>query len=189
LLTLGTASVFSAAMMLLYMRGLANRRSKAGQGTKRWDRTWLLCYFLVSLVQVPAAAGWNLGRIRTVLLPEWSFLVGVGLYTAAFFVMHAAMLYNQFFEGTVRIQEEHDHHVVADGPYRFLRHPGYVSMILSSLAAPFLLGSPYALFPTGLAIILLLIRTAAEDRVLQEQLAGYTAYMQRVRYRIFPGLW
>lgn len=189
LLIQGVASVFSAVLFMLYMPRLANRRSKAEAGTVRWDRTWLLCYFLVSLVQVPAVAGWNLGRIESELLPEWSFLMGVALYAASFFVLHAAMLYNQFFEGSVRIQQEQSHRVIMEGPYRLIRHPGYVAMTLSSLASPCLLGSPYALVPAGLAVSLLLIRTAAEDRVLQERLMGYSEYVQKVRYRLIPGLW
>jgi protein-S-isoprenylcysteine O-methyltransferase Ste14 len=31
--------------------------------------------------------------------------------------------------------------------------------------------------------------TAIEDRMLQEELAGYADYAARVRYRLVPGLW
>jgi protein-S-isoprenylcysteine O-methyltransferase Ste14 len=37
--------------------------------------------------------------------------------------------------------------------------------------------------------ILLVIRTALEDRVLQDELAGYRDYARRVRYRLLPGVW
>jgi protein-S-isoprenylcysteine O-methyltransferase Ste14 len=36
---------------------------------------------------------------------------------------------------------------------------------------------------------LLVIRTALEDRTLQEELPGYAEYAGKVRYRLFPGMW
>lgn len=32
-------------------------------------------------------------------------------------------------------------------------------------------------------------RTVFEDRMLHEELDGYQAYAQRVRYRLLPGIW
>jgi protein-S-isoprenylcysteine O-methyltransferase Ste14 len=37
--------------------------------------------------------------------------------------------------------------------------------------------------------LLPVVRTALEDRTLQEELAGYQAYAQRVRYRLKPCVW
>jgi protein-S-isoprenylcysteine O-methyltransferase Ste14 len=35
----------------------------------------------------------------------------------------------------------------------------------------------------------MVIRTALEDRMLQEELAGYKEYTQEVKYRLLPGVW
>ena len=40
-----------------------------------------------------------------------------------------------------------------------------------------------------LLVIPILLRAAQEDRFLRDQLEGYAAYAQKVRYRIFPGVW
>jgi protein-S-isoprenylcysteine O-methyltransferase Ste14 len=40
-----------------------------------------------------------------------------------------------------------------------------------------------------LLVVPILWRTAQEDRVLREQLEGYAAYAEAVRYRLFPGVW
>jgi len=40
-----------------------------------------------------------------------------------------------------------------------------------------------------LAALSLAIRTALEDRTLQNELGGYREYAQRVRYRLLPGIW
>jgi protein-S-isoprenylcysteine O-methyltransferase Ste14 len=100
-----------------------------------------------------------------------------------------AVVSNKFFSDVIRIQTDRGHTVISDGPYRFMRHPGYVGMILYSLAAPFLLDSPWALIPGGLTVLLVIVRTVVEDRTLLEQLDGYQEYAGRVRYRLLPGVW
>ena len=110
------------------------------------------------------------------------FVLGMGLFDWA-------MLSNRFFSGTVRIQEDRGHTVVADGPYRVVRHPGYVGMIVMFVLPPLVLGSLWALIPAGLAALATVIRTALEDKTLQVELPGYAEYAQRTRYRLLPRVW
>lgn len=100
-----------------------------------------------------------------------------------------ALIENRFFSGMVRIQRERDHHVVSTGPYRWLRHPGYASALLTYLSTPVLLDSWWAFVPAVLWALVLLVRTYLEDRTLQEELPGYREYAGRVRYRLLPGIW
>jgi protein-S-isoprenylcysteine O-methyltransferase Ste14 len=100
-----------------------------------------------------------------------------------------ALIENRFFSGTVRIQSERGHHVVSSGPYRWVRHPGYAGALLTYLATSFFLDSPWALLPTALIMVLIAVRTALEDRTLQDELAGYRDYVGHVRYRLLPGVW
>jgi protein-S-isoprenylcysteine O-methyltransferase Ste14 len=81
----------------------------------------------------------------------------------------------------VRIQKERGHVVISDGPYRTVRHPGYLGQILFSLASALALGSLWALVPGALFALLLVVRTALEDRTLREVLEGYEAYAGRMR--------
>ncbi len=96
---------------------------------------------------------------------------------------------NPFFEKTVRIQTERGHHVIDSGPYRYVRHPGYVGLFGWSLSAPLLLGSWWAFIPATLSVFALVIRTALEDQTLRDELAGYEEYVSRVHYRLIPGIW
>ena len=100
-----------------------------------------------------------------------------------------ALIANRFFSGTVRIQFERGHQVVSTGPYRWVRHPGYVGALLTFLATPVFLDALWAFLPSVLLSVALIIRTGLEDRTLQEQLAGYRDYARRVRYRLLPGVW
>lgn len=96
---------------------------------------------------------------------------------------------NAFFSQIVRVQTERGHTVVTGGPYYYVRHPAYIGAIVFELAAPILLASWPAGIPSLLAVILLVLRTALEDRALQAELAGYADYARQVRQRLLPGIW
>jgi protein-S-isoprenylcysteine O-methyltransferase Ste14 len=98
------------------------------------------------------------------------------------------MAANSYFECTAaRILE--DHEVCKSGPYRIIRHPGYAAGIVSALMAPLILGSWWGLVPAAVVAVMLVVRTALEDRTLQKELAGYADYAKSTRYRLLPLIW
>ncbi|MBT3316118.1 MAG: isoprenylcysteine carboxylmethyltransferase family protein [Anaerolineae bacterium] len=100
-----------------------------------------------------------------------------------------AMMENRFFSAVVRIQTDRGHHVVDSGPYRWVRHPGYVGGLLAAFAIPILLDSLWTFGVVAVYTIALIIRTSLEDRTLQAELPGYAEFTERTRYRLFPGIW
>jgi len=116
-------------------------------------------------------------------------IVSLVIILAGYVLGSYALIENRFFSGVVRIQTDRGHQVVSSGPYRWMRHPGYAGALLTYLATPLFLDSRWAFLPTVFITILLVIRTALEDRVLQDELAGYRDYVRRVRYRLLPGVW
>lgn len=100
-----------------------------------------------------------------------------------------ALVENRFFSGTVRIQTERGHHVISTGPYRIVRHPGYAGGLFGYIFIPLLLNSVWAFIPAILLGIVMVIRTALEDRTLQAELPGYKEYTRRTRYRLLPWIW
>jgi len=168
---------------------LANQRATIQQGTKRWDLVFLVFYFTISLVVFPVVAGLDVGRYQWSELPVNFAIAGVILFALCVALGSWAIGVNRFFETSVRIQTDRGHKVITGGPYRFVRHPGYLSIILGALSATFIIGSVYSLIPGGLGIIAVVIRTFLEDRTLQEELDGYRAYASRVRWRLVPGIW
>ena len=96
---------------------------------------------------------------------------------------------NAFFSRIVRLQLDRGQTVVSSGPYRYLRHPAYLGAIAYNLAVGILLAS-WPAAAVGLAgALLLVVRTALEDRLLRAELPGYEDYARRVRYRLLPGVW
>jgi protein-S-isoprenylcysteine O-methyltransferase Ste14 len=170
---------------LLNQRG---KRTRQLSGTKRWDWLLLSLYTLVTLVQ-PFLAGLDYRYGWSAASSSLVYLAGNLLMLAAFALLTWAMVINRHFEGTVRIQEQRGHRVITSGPYRYVRHPGYVAVILTFFALPIALGAWAALIPAIAGLVVFVIRTALEDRTLQAELPGYAEYAQHTRYRLLPGVW
>lgn len=100
-----------------------------------------------------------------------------------------ALIENTFFSGTVRIQKDRSQHVISTGPYRWMRHPGYTCALLSYWVTPVFLDTFWAFIQVIILSVSIVIRTALQDKTLQEKLEGYRDYTQRVRYRLLPGIW
>jgi protein-S-isoprenylcysteine O-methyltransferase Ste14 len=116
-------------------------------------------------------------------------LVALVLTLAGFAFSSWALMENRFFSGVVRIQKERGHHVIMTGPYGWVRHPGYAGALLTYWATPVLLDSPLTFVPVAIMTLVLIVRTALEDRTLQAELPGYKEYARITRYRLLPGIW
>jgi protein-S-isoprenylcysteine O-methyltransferase Ste14 len=164
-------------------------RADASTDVKAWDKVIVGLINSVGTVGTWVAAGLDERFRWTGTLPRATQIVGLVFLVLGWGVFYWAMASNRFFSGLVRVQEDRGHTVAASGPYRYVRHPGYVGFITFSLAMPLALGSLWALVPAGLVFVLVLIRTALEDRALHDELGGYRDYARRVRYRLLPGVW
>ena len=163
-------------------------RLRLGKGTKTWDIIWAVAFTPLFLA-VFIVAGMEAGRLGGYSMPLWLWPVGLALFLAGAVLLTWAMGVNPFFEKTVRIQTDRGHRVIDTGPYRFVRHPGYVGFFGWIVSTPLLLGSWWAFLPAILSVVALIVRTILEDRTLCQELRGYAAYASRVRYRLIPGLW
>lgn len=149
-------------------------RKASHSDVKTWDKVILWILAGVTFLMYGLAA-LDLGHLHVGQLSVWFAIPGVGLYP--------------HFERGVRIQSERQHRVIKTGPYRFIRHPGYLGSVLFYMAFPLMSGSVLTWCGGMLGILGIVVRTSLEDKTLQQELAGYAEYAREVRYRLVPHVW
>ena len=156
---------------------------------KPWDR--VLAPLLAVSVAFPLfiVAGLDHRFGWSPVFPTWLNILGLILIAIGYAFAGWALVENRFFSSMVRIQTDRGHVVCDSGPYRIVRHPGYAGNILPLPGIALALSSVWTLIPAAVALVIAMIRTALEDRTLQEELPGYRDYAQRVRYRLIPGIY
>jgi len=159
------------------------------QGAKSWDQLWGGLAFIMIMIGLPVISGLDFRFGWSVELSLALHLLGGGLYLFGGVLFAWAMVANAKFSTVVRIGEDGSHPVAMNGPYRIVRHPGYLGACFQSLGLPLLFGSWWAFIVAGLAIVFLIIRTMLEDNTLQEELPGYHQLVSQTRYRLIPGVW
>ena len=183
------AWITATAIVILYFNpDLMAERLGPRKGGKLWDTAIMSIVGLLGLALLIVAGldqryGW------TGSIPLAAQIAALAVCVLGYVLGVWATASNAFFSQIVRIQTERGHTVATGGPYQYVRHPAYVGTILYQLAVPVLLASWWALIPGGLIAILLVLRTALEDRTLQAELTGYADYARQVRYRLLPGIW
>ncbi|HOL72950.1 MAG TPA: isoprenylcysteine carboxylmethyltransferase family protein [Bryobacteraceae bacterium] len=179
----------TTALLLARNPGLIAERAAMHAGAKRWDKPFAAILGLLGPAATWLVAGLDARFGWTPHFPREAQLATLVIAALGYALTSWAMVSNPFFSGFVRIQKERGHRVASGGPYRIVRHPGYVGILTLALATPFVLGSVWALIPAGLTAVAGVIRTALEDRTLRRELDGYEAYARAVRYRLVPGIW
>lgn len=168
---------------------LLEERLNIKKDAKGWDKKLLAVSSLVYLLNV-VVAGLDSGRFHwSHPMPISVMLLGAILTIFGQIIFLKARYQNKFFSSIVRIQSERGHTVCNTGIYKYVRHPGYLGMIVSLCGFPMLTASFWSIITTTLAVTLLIIRTEMEDATLQLELEGYTTYIRTTPYKLLPKVW
>jgi protein-S-isoprenylcysteine O-methyltransferase Ste14 len=181
--------IFSSIFLLVKNpEVIAARAQMPSEETPTFDKVFAAVY-TPSLLAIMVVSGLDAGRYGWSSVPTWVQILSIVLFGVAWFFSLWAMVANKYFETTVRIQVDRGHKTVTSGPYGIVRHPGYVSYIFMWGITPTFLGSWWGLIPAVILTVAFVLRTAREDQTLLGSLPDYPAYAQKVRYRLFPGIW
>jgi protein-S-isoprenylcysteine O-methyltransferase Ste14 len=180
--------VILAINSLVVPKDVIAERGRRADNVKSWDQKLSSISFLVVLALL-VITGLDERWRWSPKLPLGLHLVGLVLLLVGQGIFSWAMASNLFFSTQVRLQYERGHAVATQGPYRLVRHPGYVGYIISQFGTAVVLGSLVALIPAALIGVLMIVRTFLEDRTLHQELEGYEEYAAQVRFRLIPGLW
>lgn len=176
--------IFSLFYLIKRDPALLERRSRTSEtrAAQKWIIAASSIYFIIVFI-LPGfdkRYGWSNVPLWLVLLAD---LVVVGGYAIYILVLRA----NTYASRIVEVEQGQQ--VISTGPYALVRHPMYLGMILLMISTPLALGSYWAFIPALALIPLLVVRAKNEEDLLVNELPGYREYMQKTRYRLFPGIW
>ncbi len=158
----------------------------------RYDRSqvWVIVPGSIALVGFIAGQPWEYAHLSGPLPRDsWLSWVGLGLFTVGLALQVATFrTLGRFYTSHLGIQA--GHHVVTTGPYRWVRHPGYLSNLVSLLGGALAMSSLLGLVLSLLMAPLVIKRIGAEEAMLREQFGvEYAAYAERTRWRLIPYLY
>jgi protein-S-isoprenylcysteine O-methyltransferase Ste14 len=180
---LATFSAFQLATMLAIDPELAEERSSILEIRGTSGRTSASLTFLATLI----VAAIEVGRLHSIpSVPVQARQASLLLFAMALGLQMWAMVANPFFSPEIRLQSERGHQLVADGPYRLVRHPGYLAMLVALPSSAIAIGSWFALAPAAAFCLIVLKRVGIEEAFLRRNLAGYAEYLEEVRGRLLP---
>jgi protein-S-isoprenylcysteine O-methyltransferase Ste14 len=163
--------------LILLPAELIEERGRKKENVKKWDRI-LTSIILFPTILMYVFSGldqrfnWT-GDIHIIIN-----IAGLVLIFSGSMIFTWSMVSNKFFSTLVRLQTDRQHTVVTEGPYKYVRHPGYNGYIIFTLATPIALGTFWGLVFSGIIGILLIVRTALEDATLKKELPGLIAGRQ-----------
>jgi protein-S-isoprenylcysteine O-methyltransferase Ste14 len=78
--------------------------------------------------------------------------------------------------------------LVTFGPYQWIRHPMYTSLMLFAAGCAVLIDGWWAWYTWGALLIVLWFKSVVEEHLLSDHFPGYVAYRQRSK-RFVPWVW
>jgi protein-S-isoprenylcysteine O-methyltransferase Ste14 len=184
MLTLFVPLVFTLFYLLKNDPKLLERRMRTREKESEQRRilNLSLIFFLAAYI-LPGfdqRFGWSRAPAALVIFADLIVLAGYLLVIRVF-------RENSYASRVVEVEQ--DQQVISSGPYAIVRHPMYLGALMMYLLSPLALGSYWAMIPAAFLIYVLVARIRNEEEVLSRELKGYTAYIQKVRYRLLPGIW
>ncbi len=182
------STILGVIYLSIHNPEVLNERAKERNNTEHWDKILLKLFILLAFFIIYVVAGFD-KRFN------WSSISIVYMFPALVILILSsilgiwAMKENANFEATSRIQNDRIQNVCDSGPYKAVRHPGYLAVILWAVAIPFVFGSLYMIIPSIIITAVIVLRTYFEDKMLKEKLVGYLEYSHKTKYRLFPYIW
>lgn len=169
---------------------LAERsRLRFAENQKTWDRYVLVSIYLLMLAWF-IVMPFDAKRFRwSPDFPVWLKVFGGVMLIPSLYFIFESTAENTFASTMVRIQKERKQRVISTGVYGVVRHPMYLGAVFMMFGAPLLLGSLWGLIIAAIALGVLIGRIIGEEKMLINELEGYSEYANRVRYRLIPFLW
>ena len=163
---------------------LLRKRLNAREGEKEQKTVVRFSGLLFFAAFVIAGLNWRFGWC---VLSNWAVWVSAGLFLVCYLLYAEVLRENTYLSRTIEVQENQK--VIDTGLYGVVRHPMYMATTVLFLVMPLVLASPFSFLIMLLYIPLIAKRIKNEEKVLEEGLAGYKEYKQKVKYKVIPFIW
>ena len=177
--------MFGAGLVMLAKDpNLLQSRLKAKETQREQDLVVKLSGLMFLAGFVVAGLDFRFGWLP---MPGWVKWAAAAVFLVAYLLYAEVLRENAFLSRTIEVQENQT--VVDTGLYGIVRHPMYAVTLLLFLSMPLVLGSLLSFLCFLPYPFLIAKRLLNEEAFLAKELPGYEAYMQKVRYRLIPGIW
>jgi protein-S-isoprenylcysteine O-methyltransferase Ste14 len=175
--------VFVLDELWIAARTAGSRAPRRDRGTKT---VISLGIFVGVFLAVQVSSRWGGG---TLPWPWLAYVVGAGLVVAGVTIRSwAVVTLGRWFTTVVRVAE--DQQVVTDGPYRWVRHPSYLGLLLTLAGLGLMLTDWVSLLVAVLLPLTTLVwRIRVEERALRDGLGTRYDVYAAGRKRLVPGVW
>jgi len=163
---------------------LLRKRLNGREGEDAQKKVVALSALVFLLGFVAAGLDFRFGLSK---IPGWLVAAASAIFLLSYAMYAEVMRENAYLSRTIEVQE--GQRVVDTGLYGIVRHPMYAATVLMFLSMPLVLGSWVSLAVFLAYPVLIAVRIRNEEKVLLEGLAGYEAYMKKVKYRMIPFVW
>ncbi len=173
--------------LMKYDHGLLARRMRAGPTAEKEASQKIIMWLVsVGFGAVLIVCGLD-RRFGWSAAPASIAIAGDALVALGWAIIFLVFRENSFTSGTIEIAE--GQRVISTGPYALVRHPMYAGGLLYILGMPLALASWWGLGVAFAMAPALIWRLFEEERFLAEKLPGYSAYRDKVKYRLAPFIW
>ncbi len=148
---------------------------------KKFRAYFLLAYYGMLIVSgLDIRFGWS-------CLPKSVIIIAAIVMLVGQLILVEALRENHYAGCAVKKQENQK--LIDTGIYGLVRHPLYLSGIITLFSMPLVIGSIYAFLITLTVPFIYAMRIKDEEVFLEEELEDYKDYKKRVKYRLIPFIW
>ena len=177
--------MFVVGIIMLYKSPeLLKRRLNAKEEENEQKIVLLVSGIMFLAAFVLAGLNFRFGWFK---LPQTVILIASIIFLLSYIMYGEVLRENMYLSRTVEVSENQK--VVDSGLYGIVRHPMYTSTIFLFLSMPLILDSIFSFVIMLIHPIIIIFRIKNEEKVLENELEGYTEYKEKVKYRLIPYIW
>ena len=174
------------ALVYLYLKDpeLLQKRIKTKEKEKTQKVYLVLSVFTILIAFIIPGLDY---KYHWSAIPTWTVIPATAIMIFGYYLFFMVMRQNSYASRVIEIQQGQK--VIDSGLYSIVRHPMYLAATILFCATPIVLGSLYAFIPVVFIPLLFVIRILNEEKVLKQNLTGYSDYTKKVKYRLIPFIW